>query len=125
MLRLLGLIGFFALTGTAWSQEITRKIISRHDLTGTNMEVVLVETQSPPGAFSRRHSHPGEEAFYVVEGATTEMPGQEPVTREPGTGGINARDVPHAGYKVIGDKTLKIVSVYIVDKGKPLAGPVD
>jgi hypothetical protein len=28
--------------------------------------------------------------------------------------------VPHAGYKVIGDKPLKLLTVHIVDKGKPL-----
>ncbi len=106
------------------SQEIQRRIISRHDLTGTNMEVVLVETEIPPGAFSPKHTHPGEEAFYIFQGATVEAPGEEPQKREPGTGGINARDVPHAGYKVVGDTSLKMVNVYIVDKDKPLAIPV-
>jgi hypothetical protein len=28
--------------------------------------------------------------------------------------------VPHAGFKVVGDKPLKIVTVHIVDKGAPL-----
>jgi quercetin dioxygenase-like cupin family protein len=107
-----------------WAQEIKRREISRADLTGTNMEVVLVETEIPPGAFSQRHTHPGEEAFYVLEGTTVEAPGQPPIVREAGTGGINARDVPHAGYKVVGDKPLKMVNVYIVDKGKPIATPV-
>jgi hypothetical protein len=27
------------------------------------------------------------------------------------------RDVPHGGLRVIGDKTLKLLSVHIVDKG--------
>ena len=38
-----------------------------------------------------------------------------------GTGGINVREVPHAGYKVVGDKPLKLLTVHVVDKGKPLA----
>jgi hypothetical protein len=34
-----------------------------------------------------------------------------------GTGGINLRNVPHAGFKVVGDKPLKVLTVHIVDKG--------
>ena len=29
------------------------------------------------------------------------------------------RDVPHAGFKVVADKSLKMLTVHIVDKGKP------
>jgi hypothetical protein len=34
--------------------------------------------------------------------------------------GINVRDVHHAGFKVVGDRILKLLTVHIVDKGKPL-----
>jgi hypothetical protein len=37
-----------------------------------------------------------------------------------GSGSINMRDVPHGGFKVVGDKPLKLVTVHIVDKGTPL-----
>ena len=37
-----------------------------------------------------------------------------------GTGSINRRDVPHAGFKVVGDKPLKLLTVHIVDKGARL-----
>ena len=33
---------------------------------------------------------------------------------------INTRDVPHAGFKVAGDEALKMLTVHIVDKGKPV-----
>lgn len=29
----------------------------------------------------------------------------------------------HAGYKVVGDKPLKLLTVHIVDKGKPMTVP--
>jgi quercetin dioxygenase-like cupin family protein len=123
-LKMISMLGLCAvLIANVCAQEIKRKIISRADLTGTNMEVIMVETELPPGVTSPRHTHPGEEAYYVVEGGTVQFPGEEPKLREPGTGGINKREMPHAGYKVVGDKTIKIVSVYIVDKGKPLATP--
>jgi hypothetical protein len=33
---------------------------------------------------------------------------------------ISVRDVPHGGVKVVGDKPLRLLTVHIVDKGKPL-----
>jgi len=111
------------LTAAAVAQDSTRRIISRTDIQGTNLEMVLMETLLPPGAASPRHTHPGDEAYYIVEGGTIQMPGKEPVSREPGNSGINKRDVPHAGYTVIGDKTIKMINVYVVDKGKPIQIP--
>ena len=108
----------------ASAQEIKRTEIKRSDLTGTNMEVVMAIVEIPPGAVQAKHFHFGEEAFYVLEGAMTEVPGTGQVQRVPGTGGINVREVPHAGYKVIGDKPLKLLTVHVVDKGKPLQNTV-
>jgi quercetin dioxygenase-like cupin family protein len=101
--------------------EIKRTEIKRSDLTGTNIEVIMTVLEAPPGAILARHIHYGEEAFYVLEGTMTEVPGQPPTPRVAGTGGINVREVPHAGYKVVGDKPLKLLTVHVVDKGKPLA----
>jgi hypothetical protein len=33
---------------------------------------------------------------------------------------INARDVPHAGLKVVSDTPFKYLAVHVVDKGAPL-----
>jgi hypothetical protein len=107
--------------GFAQAQEIKRTELKRSDLTGTNMEVIMGVLEAPPGAVLPKHFHNGEEAFYVLEGAMTEMPGQAPSERVQGTGGINVREVPHAGYKVVGNKPLKLLTVHVVDKGKPLA----
>src|SRR6516164_10788212 len=93
--------------------------IKRSDLTGTNMEVIMTVLEAPLGAVLPKHFHHGEEAFYVLEGAMTEVPGQPAGPRIQGTGGINVREVPHAGYKVVGDKPLKLLTVHVVDKGKP------
>ena len=34
--------------------------------------------------------------------------------------GISVRNVAHGGVKVVGDKALRLLTVHIVDKGKPL-----
>jgi hypothetical protein len=61
----------------------------------------------------------------VLEGAMIQYPGKEPQMMETGTASFNDRGVLHAGFKVVGDKTLKIYSVYAVDKGKPLLDGIE
>jgi uncharacterized cupin superfamily protein len=105
----------------AYSQDPAfRKELKRADLTGTSMEVIMSISEIKPGEASVLHFHHGEEAFYVIEGATIELPDGKQVPFPTGTAGINVRDMPHGAFKVVGDKPLKYVAVHIVDKGKPL-----
>jgi quercetin dioxygenase-like cupin family protein len=113
-----------ALGGFAQAQDSPhRKEIKRADLTGTNMEVILSTAEYQPGDAIPRHTHHGEEAFYVLQGATVETPDGKKIELATGSGNINRRDVPHAGFKVVGDKPLKLLTVHIVDKGAPLYEP--
>ena len=105
----------------AYAQDSpNRKEMKRVDLTGTKMEVILSTGEYNPGDTLPRHIHHGEEAFYVLEGATVETPNGKRIELATGSGSINLRDVPHGGFKVVGDKPLKLVTVHIVDKGLPL-----
>jgi len=110
-----------AFTGLALAQEPPqRKEMKRADLSGTKMEVILSTAEYKPGDLIARHIHHGEEAFYVLEGATVESPDGKQMELKTGSGSINLRDVPHGGFKIVGDKPLKLVTVHIVDKGAPL-----
>jgi quercetin dioxygenase-like cupin family protein len=110
-----------AFVGGVHAQDsANRKEMKRVDLTGTKMEVILSTTEYQPGETIPRHIHHGEEAFYVLEGATVETPDGKQIQLATGAGSINLRDAPHAGFKVVGDKSLKVVTVHIVDKGAPL-----
>ena len=110
-----------AFASLAQAQEPpNRKEMKRADLTGTKMEVVLSTAEYKPGETIARHIHHGEEAFYVLEGATVETADGKQIELKTGSGSINMRDVPHGGFKVVGDKPLKLVTVHIVDKGTPL-----
>lgn len=114
-----------SLTSICAAQEVKRTELGRTPVSGVaGKEIVVQLVEIPPGATSRRHFHNGEEAFYVLEGGTAQMLGKEPKERPAGEHGINQREVPHAGYTVVGDKPLKILSVYVVDTGKPLQVPV-
>ncbi len=110
--------------GAAQAQEVKRTEIGRTPVSGDDSKEIIVQiVEAPPGAISERHYHNGEEFYYVLEGGKIQMPGKEPQERPAGAHGVNLREVPHAGYKVVGDKTIKTLSFYVVDKGKPLQVP--
>jgi quercetin dioxygenase-like cupin family protein len=99
----------------------TRTELKRTDLTGApGMEVISSIIEIKPGHEVARHVHHGVESGYVLQGAIIQAPGKEPSTLKTGTPILNLRDVPHGGFKVIGDKSLKLFTVHVVDKDKPL-----
>jgi quercetin dioxygenase-like cupin family protein len=122
LVALVGLSMIFSVAAQAQSSKRTE--LTKGDLTGKNMDVVVGIVEVPPGASGVLHTHPGEEAYYVIEGATAESPDGKPVAFETGTAHINARGVPHGEFKVTGSKTLKLLTVHIVDKGEPMMQPV-
>ncbi|WOH67987.1 cupin domain-containing protein [Bradyrhizobium sp. BWA-3-5] len=116
-------VAFVSLTATAQAQTPTRTELKRADLTGTNMEIIVVVVDVPPGAVLPRHTHPGEEVVYVLDGATVAPSDGKEIPFPTGAALINTRDVPHAGIKIVGDKSLKMLNVFVVDKGKPMTVP--
>jgi len=91
------------------------------DLSGVpGMEVVTSVREWKKGEFFRRHRHHGIDVAYVIQGSMIQVPGEAPVMLETGTSAINLRDVLHAGFEIVGDQSLKIFSVHIVDKDKPV-----
>jgi quercetin dioxygenase-like cupin family protein len=96
--------------------------LRRADLSvpGGNMEVILSTAEFQRGDLIARHIHHGEEAVYVIRGATVETPDGKQMELKTGTGLINLCDVPHGGIKVVGSTALKLVGVQVVDKGKPI-----
>jgi quercetin dioxygenase-like cupin family protein len=121
---ILGVATAVAFVGLAAAQDSldpkTRQELKRAPLTGTNMEVVISVVENKPGDVIPRHIHHGEEAFYVIQGATLETADGKQIKLPTGAAAVNARDVPHAGLKVVGDTPFKYLAVHVVDKGKPL-----
>ncbi|MBN9583094.1 MAG: cupin domain-containing protein [Afipia sp.] len=88
---------------------------------GYNTVVGLAELA--PGVKAGRHTHPGIETGYVMEGELVlSIDGQPDKMLKPGDSyQIPAGVIHDAG--VHGDKPMKVLGVYVVDKTKPLASP--
>ncbi|HTE78683.1 MAG TPA: cupin domain-containing protein [Xanthobacteraceae bacterium] len=97
-----------------------RQELKREDVPGTNMEIIISVVENQPGDTISRHIHHGEEAFYVLQGATLETSDGKQIKLPTGAAAVNHRDVPHAGLKVVGDTPFKYLAVHVVDKGAPL-----
>ena len=110
--------GLVAQTLTDSAQRVEQK---RADLSGApGMEVIASIGEYKPGDSIDLHIHHGIEAAYVVQGASVQSPGKDPTMLPTGASLLNLRDVKHGGFKVVGDAPLKLFTVHIVDKGKPL-----
>ena len=110
-------------TQPAATSGVTRKILSETDGPASGYVTLLVEATIEAGVTVARHTHPGIESAYVLEGGF-ELPiqGQPTRTIKPGDGFQIPPETPHAGGKP-GDTKTRILITYVVEKGKPLASP--
>ncbi len=98
-----------------------RKEIKREDLAGApGMEVINSVSEFKPGDTLALHVHHGIESAIVLQGGMIQVPGKDPSPLPTGVSLMNLRNVPHGGWKVVGDNTIRLFTVHIVDKGKPL-----
>ena len=100
---------------------ITRIDLQRHDLSIPGREVIQTIVELGPGVRSSRHTHPGEEIVYVLEGAPLEyeVEGRPPVTLRPGDVLFIPAGRVHSA-KNVGDRKGAELATYVVEKGKPL-----
>ena len=110
-------------TPPATTPGVSRKILSQSDGPSPGYVTLLVAIEIEAGVTIGRHTHPGIESAYILEGGF-ELPIEGMPTRayKPGDGFVVPPGTPHAGNKN-GDAKTKILSTYIVEKGKPLASP--
>jgi quercetin dioxygenase-like cupin family protein len=76
----------------------------------------------PAGGAAARHTHPGVETGYVLEGELElDIDGKPPLKLKAG----DSYEIPAGAVHdaKAGDKPFKVLGVYVVDKTKPLASP--
>jgi len=99
---------------------IKRTDLQRHALGVPGREVVQVRVELAPGVAFGKHTHPGEEIIYMLEGSLEyEVEGRPPITLRAGDVlFIPARTV-HAARNT-GRSNGAELATYVVEKGKPL-----
>jgi len=99
---------------------IKRTDLQRHDLSVPGREVVQVRVELAPGVSFPKHTHPGEEIIYVLEGTWEyTVEGQPPVTLTAGDVLFIPAGTIHSARNV-GTGRAAELATYIVEKGKPL-----
>ena len=97
-----------------------RTDLQQHDLSIPGREVIQVRVELAPGVASPKHTHPGEEIIYVLEGSLEyEVEGKPPVTLKAGDVLFIPAGTIHAA-KNVGSSNAAELATYIVEKGKPL-----
>jgi len=106
----------------AQAPGIKRTMLQRIDL-GDGRELVMGIAELPPGGSVGRHTHPGFETGYALAGsASLEVDGEAPRRLEPGDSYFIPAGRIHDA-KVVGDSPARVLAVYVVKKGEPLATP--
>lgn len=113
-----------ALAGEAPAQAgFSRKLLREQDISVPGRRAAVALIEFAPGGYAARHSHPGEEIGYVIEGTfTLEIDGKEPQALKAGDTFIIPPGVVHTGRNK-GETPVKVVSTYVIEKGQPLATP--
>lgn len=107
----------------AQNPGLTRTIVTKGDVSVPDREAVIARVEVAPGGVAGWHTHPGDEISYVSEGeATLMIAGQPPRKVAAGEGFVIPAGVVH-NAKNDGATSVKLVGVYVVEKGKPLASP--
>lgn len=107
----------------AQASGLTRTMVGKGDVSIPGREAVIARVEVAPGAKAGRHTHPGDEISYVMEGeATLLVDGQPPRQVKAGESFVIPAGVVHDAHNN-GTAPIKLVGVYVVEKGKPLASP--
>jgi quercetin dioxygenase-like cupin family protein len=101
-----------------------RTVLQQGNLSVPGHEVVQAIAEFQPGATVGRHTHPGEEIGYVLEGTILlEQEGKPNVTLGAGKTFLIPPGTVHNATNS-GSSRARVLATYIVEKGKPLATPV-
>jgi len=118
-----GILSIAAGTLFAQASGLTRVMVGKGDVSVPGREAVVARVEVAPGAKAGRHTHPGDEISYVMEGeATLLIDGQPPKQVKAGESFVIPAGVVHDAHNN-STAPIKLVGVYVVEKGKPLATP--
>jgi quercetin dioxygenase-like cupin family protein len=107
---------------TQQTQTIKRTALQKFDVPGTNYETVVGIAEISPNVSIGRHTHPGPESGYLLEGEMVLMVQGQP--DKPLKAGESYQIPSGAVHDAkTGVQGAKVLATYVVEKGKPLASP--
>jgi quercetin dioxygenase-like cupin family protein len=118
-------IAITVLAAALYSQNagIQRTVVTRADVSVPGREAVIARVEIAPGASAGRHTHPGDEISYVIEGEVEILVEGQPARKaKAGEGFVIPAGAIHDARN-IGTAPAKLAGIYVVEKGKPLATP--
>ena len=119
-------VAAFAMSIAVYAQApapIKRTPLQKVDVPGsTTMEVITGIAEIMPNVNIGRHTHAGAETGYLIEGQLTLLvEGKPPLDLKPGDSYQVPLNAVHDARS--GQAGAKVLAVYVVEKGKPLATP--
>jgi len=97
-----------------------RTDLQQHDLSVSGREVVQQRVDIGPEAPAVKHTHPGEEIIYILEGSLEyQIEGQPARTCTAGDALTIPAGAVHAVRNVSGGNAAELAT-YVVEKGKPV-----
>jgi quercetin dioxygenase-like cupin family protein len=123
--KIAGGVALAAFAGILAAQApgLTRTIVTKSDVSVPNREGVIARVEIAPGGIAGWHTHPGDEISYVADGEVTLMVAGQPARKlVAGDGFVIPAGVVH-NARNDGATATRVVGVYVVEKGKPLASP--
>jgi quercetin dioxygenase-like cupin family protein len=103
-------------------EPIKRTVLQKNDFPGEKMSTLLVLIEIAPNFVVARHTHPGIETGYVLDGEVfLTVDGQGEKAVKAGESYTNPATIPHIAKG--GPQGVKLIATFIVDKDKPLATP--
>jgi len=116
----MAIVGTSVAAGAAQQQAGTKRTdLQRHDLSAPGREVIQVRVDFDPGYVAPRHTHPGEEIIYVIEGTLEYQIDGKPSTVKAGDVLFVPAGTVHSA-KNVGSGNGAELATYVVEKGKPL-----
>jgi quercetin dioxygenase-like cupin family protein len=106
------------------AQVFKRTPVARADVAAAGREAVVMKVELAAGGHAGRHTHPGDEIAYIVDGEGELLVEGEPARRvRPGEAFVIKAGTVH-DLANDGAAPIHAIGVYVVDKDRPLAAAV-
>jgi len=104
------------------TQTIKRTPLQKFEVPGTNFDTVIGIAEIAPNVSIGRHTHPGPESGFLLDGEFTLLvDGELPQPLKAGQSYKVPSGATHDAKT--GAQGAKVIATYVVERGKPIASP--